>query len=218
VTRPEDYAAAIRHVQMPDRIASLPVSDKGFPVPWFVLWIDGQPDFRIIDHTKIARAHKQKLCWVCGKTMGRYKAMTIGPMCAINRTISEPPSHRDCAVFSAQACPFLANPRAKRREVGLPENAQEAPGVGLKRNPGATAVWVTEHYRPFRVDGGVLFTFDDPTEVLWFAHGRAATRQEVMDSITSGLPILQAEADKEGPAAIAALEKMTAQAMIYLPL
>ncbi len=150
--------------------------------------------------------------------MGRYKAMTLGPMCAINRTISEPPSHRECAIFSALACPFLANPRTKRREAGLPEEAVAPAGVGIKRNPGAVAVWITEGYQPFKVPGGgTLFTFDDPLEVLWFAQGRTATRDEVEASINSGLPLLEEEAIKEGSQAQAALRRMTAEAMQYLP-
>lgn len=212
-----EYNAAIRAIGMPDRIKRLPVSPKGFPVPWFVAWIDGVPDFRVIERDRISDAVKYKRCWVCGDPLGRTFAMTLGPMCAINRTISEPPSHRECAIYSAVACPFLANPRTRRREVGLPEEAREMPGNGIKRNPGAVAVWLTRGYRPFKVGHGVLFTFDDPTEVLWFAEGRAAQRDEVEASIYSGLPLLEAEAEKEGPQAIAALQRMPADAMRYLP-
>jgi hypothetical protein len=213
----DQYNASIQAVPMPDRIRKLPVSAKGFPVPWFVAFIDGVPDFRVADGRKMAIAVKQRRCWVCGDPLGRMLAMTLGPMCCINRTISEPPSHRECAVYSALACPFLANPRTRRREGGLPEDAVEAAGIGLKRNPGAMAVWITRGYRPFRAHGGVLFTFDDPDEVLWFAGGREATREEVMASIESGLPLLEGEAAKEGPGAMAALRRMTADAMRYLP-
>jgi hypothetical protein len=212
-----EYNASIRHIETPDRIKRLAVSPKGFPVPWFVAWIDGVPDFRVIERGRIADAVKRKRCWVCGEPLGRTFAMTLGPMCAINRTISEPPSHRDCAVYSAIACPFLSNPRMRRREVGLPEEAHEMPGNGIKRNPGAVAVWLTRGYRPFKVGDGVLFTFDDPTEVLWFAEGRPAKRDEVEASIRSGFPLLETEAEKQGPQAIAALHRMTANALKYLP-
>ncbi len=211
------YNAKISAIPMPDRIKRLPVSPAGFPVPWFVAWEDGVPDFRVVGRGKIPDAVKRKLCWVCGEPLGRTFAMTLGPMCAINRTISEPPSHRECAVYSAIACPFLSNPRMRRNEVDLPEERVSAAGNGIKRNPGATAVWCTRGYRPFKVPGGVLFTFDDPTEVLWFASGRKATRAEVEESIFSGLPLLEEEADKEGPEAIAALRRMTNAAIRYLP-
>lgn len=212
-----EYNASIRAIEMPDRIKRLAISPKGFPVPWFVAWIDDVPDFRVIERGRIEDAVKHKRCWVCGDPLGRTFAMTLGPMCAINRTISEPPSHRECAVFSAIACPFLSNPAMRRHEAGLPEDRKEAPGNGVKRNPGAVAVWLTRGCRPFRAPGGLLFTFDDPTEVLWFAEGRAAKRDEVEASIYSGLPLLEAEAAKEGPVAQAALLRMTADAMRWLP-
>lgn len=212
-----EYNAAIRAIRMPDRIRALPISPKGYPVPWFVAKIDGEWDFRVVEPNRIPDAVNQKRCWVCGQPLGRFLAMTLGPMCAINRVISEPPSHRDCAVFSAIACPFLSNPRMRRREEGLPENRVDAPGIAIRRNPGTMAVWVTRSYKPIKAPGGVLFTFGDPIEVQWFAEGRAATRAEVEASIASGLPLLEEEAAREGPKAMAALRVDTARAMGYLP-
>ena len=135
---------------IPLRMRSLPVF-RGYPVPWFVEWIEQpdktrEPDFRITDGRKMARAHREKRCWVCGELLGIRLAFVIGPMCAINRISGEPPAHRDCAEFSAQACPFLSTPKERRREDRLP------PGVvfsetGLKRNPGVAMVWITREYR-----------------------------------------------------------------------
>ena len=76
---------------------------------------------------------------------------------------------------------------------------------------------MTESYRPFRAGDGVLFTFGDPVEVLWFAQGRTATREEVEASIESGLPLLTAQAEAEGLDAVAALRRKTADAMRWLP-
>lgn len=207
--------AAVRDIPMPEGIRRLPISPTGFPVPWFVAWGDGVPDFRAINERKILLAHKRHVCWLCGGRLGRNFAFVIGPMCAITRTISEPPSHRACAIYAAQACPFLTNPRARRNSKDLPPDAHAAPGIALQRNPGAVCVWVTRHYRGFWVGPGVLFSFeDDPEEVLWFAEGRAASRAAVAESTTSGLPLLLAEAQAEGPAAeralIVALAKATA--------
>lgn len=219
--------ASIRDIPMPDRIAALPISPTGFPVPWFVAWIDiiapdgttsRVPDFRVIGPSKIAIAHNRKRCWVCGEPLGKQFAMTIGPMCAINRVISEPPSHRDCALYSAQACPFLSNPRMRRNEKDLPLDAQDPAGNGIRRNPGAMAVWITRSYRPFRTDNGVLFSFEDePEEVLWFAEGRKATREEVQRSIDSGLHLLVEEAAAQGAAAVTALHRAVVDTQKYLP-
>jgi len=202
---------------MPARIAALPRDGKGRPVPWFVAVIDGQPDFRIIGAGKLKQALESGRCWVCGGTLGQFKAFVIGPMCAINRVSAEPPSHRDCAIYSARACPFLTTPQMRRREGNKPETIEPA-GVMIRRNPGVVLVWITRTYRIiFDPQGGTLLRIGDPTETLWFAHGRPATRAEVTASIDSGLPILCEMAEQEGPKAVAALERQHADALQLLP-
>lgn len=201
----------------PRNIAALPHDKHGRPVPWFVAWIDGKPDFRIIAPGKIREAVRDKLCWVCGKPAGSYKAFVIGPMCAVNRVSGEPSSHRDCAIYSARNCPFLATPNMVRREGHKPEGAENPAGIMIKRNPGVALVWVTRTFQVERHGNGNLFRLGDPTEALWYAHGRDATRAEVDESIKTGLPILQAEAEAEGPDAVSELERMVQVARQFLP-
>ena len=211
---------------MPDRIKALPLNRQGYPVPWFVAWINGEPDFRVIGPGKIAEAHNKHLCWICGKPLARNFAFVIGPMCAINRVSAEPPSHMDCAIFSAMACPFLTRPKAKRRDAGLPEDAEDPAGEMLTRNPGVALVWLTRSYKPFRAhqnqgdpaaNEGVLFQVGDPHHTLWFAEGRKATRAEVMASIDSGFPLLHDIAKQEGDDACEELYRMRARAMFFVP-
>jgi hypothetical protein len=201
-------------------MARLPVDRRGFPVPWFVVWVNGEPEFRVADAQKRTRAVIENRCWVCGDRLGRYKAFVIGPMCAVNRVSSEPPSHRDCGEYSARACPFLSQPDMVRRYDRLPAHA-DAPGIAVQRNPGVTLVWVTKDYVLKRVQreggGGLLFRIGAPIETLWYAHGRPATRDEVLASFHSGLPLLQAVADEEGPKARAALDDMVNAARALLP-
>jgi hypothetical protein len=180
-------------------MANLKVDHRGFPVPWFVAWVDGEPQFPVADGDKFAIAHRCSLCWVCGGKLGRYRASVIGPMCAVNRTISEPQSHVECARFSAINCPFLSQPRMKRvNEKMLPVDAKEAAGNGIKRNPGACAVWIeTRPTTPFRVGQGYLFRLGDPHDVEWYANGRQATREEILHSIETGLPLLESEIERE---------------------
>jgi hypothetical protein len=200
----------------PLRIRRLPTDRHGRPVPWFVHWQDdGVPDFRVIGLDKVSDALKFRLCWVCGRPRGAFQAFVIGPMCAVNRVSGEPPCHRDCAVFSAQACPFLTTPNMIRRGRGLEEHVT-MPGH-IARNPEAAVVWVTRSSRPFQNGPGLLFDLGEPTEVLWFAHGREAARAEVLASIESGLPLLQETAAAEGDAAVAALARQVDAAMTLVP-
>lgn len=201
-----------------ERLARRPVDHRGYPVPWFVSWIDGEPDFRVVDPEKIVRALRLGLCWVCGETIGsRRVAFTIGPMCAVNRTSGEPPAHVDCADYSARACPFLSRPHAKRRTNDLPEDGAFHPAA-LQRNPGVALVWITRRWTAFRSPvGGILFDVGEPTETRWYAEGRPATRAEVEASIDSGLPLLESMARDEGPKAIAELTRLHAAALAFLP-
>src|SRR5580765_6111810 len=105
---------------IPARIKTLKWDQRGYPIPWFVPYVDGVPDFRAHDGKKLVRAMREFRCWICGEPYGKYKAWAIGPMCAINRTTMDPPSHKECAIFSALACPFLNNPESVRRTTNLP--------------------------------------------------------------------------------------------------
>jgi hypothetical protein len=200
-------------------MAKLPVV-RGYPVPWFVEWIEGVPDFRIMDGRKLVRAVREKLCWVCGQPLGSYMAFTIGPMCAVNRISSEPPSHRDCATFSARSCPFLSRPHMRRRTNDMPEEATKPGGMMLERNPGVTVVWITKHYSVISQRGATpLFRIGDAREVLAFAHGLPATDAELRESIVTGLPALVAAAEPEGPHAMRELARdlRTACQVLQLP-
>ncbi len=183
--------------ERPARMLRLPLNDKGYPVPWFVDWVDGKPDFRLMDRDKWFAAVYKRLCWLCGQKMGRYMTFVAGPMCGINRTSSEPPSHRECAEYAARACPFLTLPKAVRREAGLPEEYSSIGGNAIKRNPGVAMLWTTHDYRTYRVENGWLIEMGEPTSVDWFAEGRAATRAEVEESVRTGMPFLEEMANKQ---------------------
>jgi ferredoxin len=208
---------SILGIPIPARMQSRPISSKGYPVPWFVAFHNGDWDFRVIGPSKIESAVKRKLCWLCGQPLGTFQVFTIGPMCTVNRVSAEPPSHLECAEYAARACPFLTKPKMRRNEEGMPEEAQPPAGIMLKRNPGVTALWTTRKYQPFRAGAGVLFDIGEPERVQWFAEGRTATRAEVMASISSGMPFLETEARKEGKVALEALAKCFTQSQSLLP-
>ena len=207
-----------RFPDLPERMKSLPVDHRGFPVPWFVAWVDGKPVFPAMDSDKLRQAIHYGKCWVCGQPLGRFKYWVIGPMCVINRVSSEPPSHQGCALFSVKNCPFLANPRMGR----VPRDkygGKDAAGIMLDRNPGATALIETQGPITFHSDGrgGVLFEVKPIASVSWWAEGRTATAEEVKHSIETGLPALRKIAEEDRAGAVAALDRKIEEAREWMP-
>jgi hypothetical protein len=201
----------------PPRMRDLPVDKRGYPVPYFVDWRNGEPEFRAMDRRKLVKCINERRCWTCGKPLFGEEVFVIGPMCAINRISAEPPSHRECAIYSAMNCPFLVKPQMVRRRDGTLADAKEAPGIMLERNPGVTLLWYTRHHKVQEVENGVLFAVGRAFKTQWLARGRAATREEVLASIDSGMPLLRKVAEQEGAEAVAKLAQMVDVAMKLVP-
>lgn len=202
---------------LPDRFKRLPIDERGYPVPRFVAQIEGKWDFRCIRTGWVGHCYRTGACWLCGDRLGTRKAFVIGPMCAINRVTSEPPSHFDCARFAVMACPFMCFPNRKRDEHNLPKD-KFIPGVHIDRNPGAFCLWVARSYKPFDAgDGSTLFRIEKPSYVEWWACGRQATRAEVLQSIESGYPLLKKAAARDGVEGLKELERGLIEAMKLVP-
>lgn len=207
------------------RLQRLPVDDRGYPVPWFVAWVDGKPEFRAMDGAKWLLAVRERRCWVCGDRLGAYMTFVIGPMCGINRTTAEPGCHLDCAEWSARNCPFLSRPQMVRREDDFLNNehlVEESAGTAITRNPGVALLWTTKQFHVFNDgQGKPLIHLGDPTAVRWYAEGRPATRAEVLQSVDSGFPALLSIAEeqdrKEGCGAVKALQQYRARFEQFLP-
>jgi hypothetical protein len=195
---------------IPDRIRRLPEDQvRKIPVPWFVAWVEGKPEFRAMDGDKLRRAIHERLCWVCGDTLGSRLVFVIGPMCAVNRISAEAPCHRECAEFSVRACPFLTKPHMVRRDNDMPANATEGAGYMIRRNPGVILLWCCRDYQLVSDgNGGVLFQVGEPFELRSFAEGREATLDEIRQSFDSGLPALLELAVAQGEHAVAALRQL----------
>jgi len=136
-------------------------------------------------------------------------------MCVVNRNSAEPPSHYDCAKFSALACPFLTLPKAQRREANMPANTQELAGIMIPRNPGVTCLWTTKRYFVHNTARGPLFNIGRSESVEWSAEKLPATREQVLVSIDSGMPSLRALC--ETPQDHAALATAYNEVLPFLP-
>lgn len=202
---------------IPPRIARLPLDHRGYPVPFFVGYVDGKPDHRLVDPAKLEQCIRRRLCWICGERLGSFVAFPIGPMCAINRLSSEPPSHRDCAIYALQACPFITRPHMVRRESGLPEGKVEAAGIMNPRNPGVMLLWIAKQYGWFQTpqadQSGVLFQLGTPTQISIWKEGKPLAaemgRLALSPAFESGVDILRKTAEEEGGDALQELERRT---------
>ncbi|MBC6444599.1 MAG: hypothetical protein GDA50_04095 [Alphaproteobacteria bacterium GM202ARS2] len=196
---------------LPDRMKKLGVDERGYIVPWFVDWVDGKPVFQAYDPLKYKIAIEENRCWLSGDKLGAYKTFVVGPMCGINRTSAEPPSHHDCATFAAKACPFLTTPHAVRRQGPLQGQDIKSPGGHpIKRNPGVTLLWTTKSYQVQKVDNGYIIRMGRPTNIEFWAKGTPAKLAQVEDSVRTGLPVLHDAARVEGREALQLLQRMAA--------
>ncbi len=201
---------------VPSRMWKLPIDHRGFPVPWFTPMINGEWDFQHINRGKAMEAHVHKTCWICGTRLGSVKTFVIGPMCAINRVSSEPASHYECARFAARACPFLSRPRMKRAATVPGVSDTNVPGIMIDRNPGVSLVWLTEHTKFIKVEGGHLFKVGTPVRIECYTEGRKSTTDEIITSVAGGFPKLLEFID--GPDDFAELVKRTRIAWTILGL
>ena len=181
-----------------ERLQTLQIDERGYPIPWFVAIIDGKPDFRMADGDKWSQAVRKKLCWVCGEQLGRTLVFVLGPMCSVTRTTAEPPCHAECARWSARNCPFLARPHMTRRQHEEVEKLADVPGEMIERNPGVSLLWFTDSFKLFNDGKGkILIHVGEPKAIEAYAWGREGTLEQVYDSIESGECFLRASADSE---------------------
>jgi hypothetical protein len=207
-------------IPVPKRCANLPTA-RGFIVPWFVQWLDGKPEFRMLDRSKWYFAIREQACWICGQSLkGSINApFVIGPMCTVNRISAEPPCHVECARYAARACPFLSRPNMVRRELE-PELAAKVTisEAHVPHNPAVTALYFAREYRvKVEEDNVPLIHLGTPSGVEWFAKGERATRNQVEEAFEKGLKTLREAAQEEGQEAEDDLDRRIVRARAYWP-
>jgi hypothetical protein len=121
---------------IPKELAHLKIDERGYPVPYFVSWVDGKPEFRFLDHSRQEMIIEKGVCHICGKKLNKdYNYVISGPIGYQNRISSDAAMHRVCAEFSLKACPHLYLQKAERREndeLGKAVSALPSPVVKEK--------------------------------------------------------------------------------------
>lgn len=202
---------------LPQRMRALPLSDKGYPVPYFVAHVDGAYNFLVADARKQVICLQQNRCWICGQTLGVFKVFVVGPMAALNRISSEPPSHLECAEYAVAACPFLLYPKAKRRELEGSVQSVAPPGVLMEHNPGVMLLWTTKKHEPLfgsRQPG--LIQLGDPTTATWYSAGHKASRQQAEAALAFAKGELAKHCDDD-PRQLAMLDERVERLRKLLP-
>jgi len=94
-------------MDIPDFLSHLKVF-AGYPVPFVQMWIDGKPDFRVIDPDRAEECLRDELCAICGKRLGWWCCLIGGKLCEENHLFLDAPMHEECARFASRTCPFVS--------------------------------------------------------------------------------------------------------------
>jgi hypothetical protein len=101
-------------VPMPPRIARLPRTKHGLPVPYIAdEHEDGSPNLGMVESSISGDCHRQRRCSLCGEKLAPAERTFItGPigMFGSDYGCSDPPMHDDCAHYALRVCPHLVAP------------------------------------------------------------------------------------------------------------
>jgi hypothetical protein len=168
----------------------------GYVVPYFVSWFIGdeqvdertpgaKPDFKVTDLRRLNICRQRNVCWICGKQLGAYKWFVFGPSSALGRTAAEPPSHRDCAHYAVQTCPYILEPGRAMAPIKKLRPTEHLYDID-EQHPGVAVLWATKGFDLQLVDpsrGVFFFTPHEPDIVEFWYEGRRATRNEIVAAV-----------------------------------
>lgn len=160
----------LSQIAVPARVKSLPVDERGYPVPHTVQWVAGKPDFRVIDPQKWTKAVQLRRCGMCGEPLGARMAFVGGPLSMRNRLFYDLPMHRECATYALQVCPFLAAPKFGYSQAGAGMSVHS--GVSGER-PARFGLGITKSFAVRRMPSGELVLQAGEFEVVtWWKDGQ----------------------------------------------
>ena len=101
-------------IPMPPRIARLPRTKHGLPVPYIAdKHEDGSPELGVANSAISDQCHEESLCSICGEKLARAgRTFITAPSCvfASDYGCGDPPMHEECARYALRVCPHLVAP------------------------------------------------------------------------------------------------------------
>jgi hypothetical protein len=160
-------------VPMPPAVAARPRDERGYPVLAITPWADGRPRFAATGTARSFLCAVERRCSICGTPMaagpvwrvvGGLEAEAIATALAAGvayrneAATVEAPGHRECMLYAAVVCPYLAQPTARR--------GQDSPTTGIargeRRAEGGAVVGFAR--MEFRYADVMMFRFTDVVE------------------------------------------------------
>ena len=91
-------------IPMPPRIARLPRTKHGLPVPYIAEeHKDGSPNLGMVNSVISGHCHRKSLCSICGEKLAPAERTFItGPSCVFGSDYgcNDPPMHEECARYA----------------------------------------------------------------------------------------------------------------------
>lgn len=163
-------------LDIPKELSHLKVDPRGYPIPFFVSYIDGKPEFRFMNFDRVLMIIHKKLCHICGKKLPKdYCYFIAGPMGLKNGISSDAGMHRICAEFSLKACPHLFLQNAdyrKNDELSKKLHAAAHPSV-MTTKPDMLYLVKTSKFKTIMVDGRYFIKYTPhSSEIYKYVDGK----------------------------------------------
>jgi hypothetical protein len=128
----------VQDVPIPERMRSLPVDPRGYPVPVNVARDkNGKPNFAANAETARQRLFKYDQCGICGGKLLRGRWSVGGPGSALHPdgAFLDPPMHHECAQYAVKVCPYLAMPAYGKSVSKIGPMSYGTSKAGIAYNP-----------------------------------------------------------------------------------
>jgi hypothetical protein len=141
----------ITDIPMPPAVAARPRDERGYPVLAITPWDGGTPRFAATGTARSYICAVERLCSICGTPIAAGPVWRVvsgaesdaiaeaGPSFRNGAATVEAPGHRECMLYAAIACPYLAQPTARRGQDSQMLDVSR----GFRRGAGGAVVGFT---------------------------------------------------------------------------